>query len=81
MSDEQPLEEESVSRPSEFTPEKIREQIAAFLKKGGKIQKIPFGVSAIEMTVSVPLGIQSRSNMKQRATIAPKRGYLIPDSL
>jgi hypothetical protein len=67
--------------PPEFTPEKIREQTEAFLKKGGKIQDIPIGASAIEMTASVSLGIRSHSNMKQRETIAPKRGYLRPDSL
>lgn len=68
--------------PPEFTPEKIQAQIAEFLKKpGAKIKQIPIGESGLSMTTSVSLGIKSNGNKKERDTIAPKRGYLIPDSL
>lgn len=68
--------------PPEFTPEKIQAHIAEFLKKpGAKIEQIPIGASGLSMTASVSLSIKSHGNKKERKTIAPKRGYLIPDSL
>jgi hypothetical protein len=67
--------------PATIDPKALEKQIAEFLAKGKKIYLAEIGESGVDKKQSVPLGIRSYSNVKIRDTIAPKKGYFIPDDL
>lgn len=67
--------------PELVDPETLKAQIAEFLAKGNKIYQAAIGESVFDYKQSVPLGIRSHGNIKTRDSVAPKKGYFIPDDL
>ncbi len=67
--------------PEEISAETLAEHVAQFLANGGQVYYAKEGESGVSLKVGVPLGIRSRGNQVERDTIAPKKGYLIPNKL
>lgn len=59
----------------------IAKQMEAFLKKGGEIQLIPLGVSAIDPLMNGQLVSSKTKPKKAKSGTKPARGYRVPEGL